>query len=62
MEAIYSSETSADSQQTTRRYIPEDITLHKFEVRKINEEHKKKINIIIICTSCKYAVLTQTYN
>jgi hypothetical protein len=28
MEAICSSETSVDSQQTTRRYIPEDGTLH----------------------------------
>jgi hypothetical protein len=28
MEAIYSSETSVASQQTTRRHIPEDDTLH----------------------------------
>jgi hypothetical protein len=28
MEAISSSETSVASQQTTRRYIPEDYTLH----------------------------------
>jgi hypothetical protein len=28
MEAIYSSETSFDFQRTTRRYIPEDSTLH----------------------------------
>jgi hypothetical protein len=28
MEAIYSSETSVDSQRATRRYIPEDRTLH----------------------------------
>jgi hypothetical protein len=28
MEAICSSETSVDTQQTTRRYIPEDGTLH----------------------------------
>jgi hypothetical protein len=28
MEAIFSSETSVDSQRTTRRYIPEDGTLH----------------------------------
>jgi hypothetical protein len=28
MEAIYSSETSVDFQQTTRRYIPEDRTIH----------------------------------
>jgi hypothetical protein len=27
MEAIYSSETSVDTQQTTRRYIPEDCNL-----------------------------------
>jgi hypothetical protein len=29
MEAIYFSETSVDIQRTTRRYIPEDGTLHK---------------------------------
>jgi hypothetical protein len=28
MEAIYSSETSVDFQQTTRRYIPQDSTVH----------------------------------
>jgi hypothetical protein len=28
MEAIYSSETSAATQETTRRHIPEDNTLH----------------------------------
>jgi hypothetical protein len=28
MEALCSSETSADAQRTTRRYIPEDGTLH----------------------------------
>jgi hypothetical protein len=28
MEAICSSETSADTQRATRRYIPEDSTLH----------------------------------
>jgi hypothetical protein len=30
MEAISSSETSIDSQQTTRRYIPEDGTLQNY--------------------------------
>jgi hypothetical protein len=28
MEAISSSETYVDAQRTTRRYIPEDVTLH----------------------------------
>jgi hypothetical protein len=28
MEAIFSSETSVDTQRTTQRYIPEDGTLH----------------------------------
>jgi hypothetical protein len=28
MEAIYSSETSFDTQRTTRRHIPEEDTLH----------------------------------
>jgi hypothetical protein len=30
MEAIFSSETSVDTQRTTRRYIPEDNTLHNY--------------------------------
>jgi hypothetical protein len=30
VEAIWSSETSVATQQTTRRHIPEDDTLHKF--------------------------------
>jgi hypothetical protein len=30
MEAIYSSETSVDSQRTEGRYIPEDRTLHNY--------------------------------
>jgi hypothetical protein len=28
MEAIYSSEASVNFQRTTRRYIPENVTLH----------------------------------
>jgi hypothetical protein len=30
MEAIFSFETSVDFQRTTRRYIPEDSTLHNY--------------------------------
>jgi hypothetical protein len=30
MEAIYSSETSVETQRTTRRHIPEDDTLHNY--------------------------------
>jgi hypothetical protein len=30
MEATYSSETSVDFQRNTRRYIPEDRTLHNY--------------------------------
>jgi hypothetical protein len=30
MEAISSSETSVDTQRTTRRHIPEDDTLHNY--------------------------------
>jgi hypothetical protein len=44
MEAIYSSETSVDFQQTTRRYIPEDSTLQTDTFLKKN---LKKINIHI---------------
>jgi hypothetical protein len=40
MEAIYSSETSVDTQRTTRRYIPEDYTLHEYG---LFAEHRGKI-------------------
>jgi hypothetical protein len=35
MEAIYSSETSVETQQTTRRNIPEDDTLHNQRCRNL---------------------------
>jgi hypothetical protein len=36
MEAIFSSETSVDFQRTTRRYIPEDGTLHNHRCENLN--------------------------
>jgi hypothetical protein len=52
MEAICSYETSVDTQRTTRRYIPEDGTLHnhscenlKSYVEKNNVSFKKKRQI-----------------
>jgi hypothetical protein len=39
MQATYSSETSVDFQQTTRRYIPEDRTIHTTAVRNSNPKY-----------------------
>jgi hypothetical protein len=39
MEAIFSSETSADFQQTTQRFIPEDSTLNNISVNTITTTH-----------------------
>jgi hypothetical protein len=36
MEAIFSSETSVATQQTTRRHIPEDDTLHNHRCENLN--------------------------
>jgi hypothetical protein len=35
MEAVYYSETSVDFQRTTRRYIPEDGTLHNHRCKNL---------------------------
>jgi hypothetical protein len=43
MEAICSSETSVDSQQTARRYIPEDGTLHNLHC-----ENLKSYNALFV--------------
>jgi hypothetical protein len=48
MEAIYSSETSVDTQQTTRRYISEDGTLHNHRrenLKSYNKGPRKKDNV-----------------
>jgi hypothetical protein len=40
MKAICSSETSVDTQRTTRRYIPEDGTLDKISIAKVQPPTK----------------------
>jgi hypothetical protein len=51
MEAICSSETSVDTQQATRRYIPEDGTLHNHRCENL------KIFRLIFPTNILYAFL-----
>jgi hypothetical protein len=48
MEVIFSSETSADIQRTTRSYIPEDYNLHNHRC----ENLKSYVYIIVIITVC----------
>jgi hypothetical protein len=43
LEAIFSSELSVDFQETTRRYIPEDSTLHNTSVGTSNHTIFKKV-------------------
>jgi hypothetical protein len=42
MEATYSYETSADFQRTTRRYIPEDRTLHNQRCENLEILHNEE--------------------
>jgi hypothetical protein len=49
MEAIYSSKTSVDFQQTTWRYIPEASTLHNHRCENLK-------------SYIKYTTLTQSHN
>jgi hypothetical protein len=53
MEAICSSETSVDTQRTTRRYIPEDGTLHNHRC-----ENLKSYNLIFLCHSRELFLIT----
>jgi hypothetical protein len=48
MEAICSSETSVETQRTTRHHIPEDDTLHNHGC-----ENLKSYNPIFLCLSCE---------
>jgi hypothetical protein len=43
MEAIYSSETSVATQQTARRHIPEDDTLHNHRCENLKSYNKSHI-------------------
>jgi hypothetical protein len=61
MEAGCYSETSVDFQQTTRRYIPEDITLHIETCFEQNFQIIMLHNIFVVCQfSCRVAVLQVT--
>jgi hypothetical protein len=53
MEAICSSETSVETQRTTRRHIPEDDTLHNHGC-----ENLKFYNRIFLCFSCELFLIT----
>jgi hypothetical protein len=46
MEAICSSETSVETQQTTRRHIPEDDTLHSWNMPGGTEENKENLTVV----------------
>jgi hypothetical protein len=47
MEAACSSETSVDTQRTTRRYIPEDRTLHNHRYENLKSYKKRVIRIYL---------------
>jgi hypothetical protein len=53
MEAICSSETSVETQRTTRRHIPEDDTLHNHGC-----ENLKSYNRIFLCLSGELFLIT----
>jgi hypothetical protein len=55
MEAVCSSETSVDFQRTTRRYIPQDRTLHNHRC-----ENLKSYTVIFIFTAARILNLTKT--
>jgi hypothetical protein len=48
MEAIRSSETSVETQQTTRRHIPEDDTLKKFDVLHVSTA-RQQLACVLYC-------------
>jgi hypothetical protein len=45
MKATYSSQTSVDSEWTTRRYIPVDVTLHNHRGEDLRPYRKKKFSM-----------------
>jgi hypothetical protein len=47
MEAICSSETSVDFQRTTRRYIPENSTLHNHGCENL-KSYKPEVNKVVV--------------
>jgi hypothetical protein len=51
---LYSSETSVDFQRTTRRYIPEDSTLHNHRCENLK-------SYIVICSVYRTSVILNSY-
>jgi hypothetical protein len=56
MEAICSSETSVETQWTTRRHIPENDTLYNHGC-----ENHRSYNRIFLCLSCELFLITCNY-
>jgi hypothetical protein len=57
-EAIYSSETSVDTQRTTQRYIPEDGTLHKYRCENLKSYIMRSlIGTIVFWDMLPYSLL-----
>jgi hypothetical protein len=52
MEAIYSSETSVDFQRTTRRYIPEDDTLHNHRYENLKSDTVIRMDSWLFYSGC----------
>jgi hypothetical protein len=46
--AIFSSETSVDIQRTTRRYIPEDGTLHNHRCENLKSYERTEIHVYTV--------------
>jgi hypothetical protein len=59
MEAIYSPETSVETQRTTRRYIPEDSTPYIYDIILLAMKIEKVRKVIdkIINFSCKAVIV-----
>jgi hypothetical protein len=58
MDAIYSSEMSVDTQRTTRRYIPEDGTLHNHRCENLKSYQCNPVLLIINSSPYRTVVLS----
>jgi hypothetical protein len=61
MEAICSSETSVDTQRTTRHYIPQDGTLHNHRCENIKSYRAITFQPVISINTCIYMKIHQTF-